>query len=224
MCGRYTVFTDPERLAERFQAELPSEGWQPCYNAAPSQHLPVILNEAGPRRIELLQWGLTPFWAKDPGIGNRLINARSETLGEKPAFRAAFKKRRCLVLADGFYEWRTNTQGPKTPMHFSLSEGQPFAFAGLWEQWNAPDGSLLRSFALITGQPNALVAPIHDRMPAILLPEHESLWLDNDAEPALWQDLLRPYPPEAMRAKPASRRVNAVSNDDPTVLTAESNR
>jgi putative SOS response-associated peptidase YedK len=142
-----------------------------------------------------------------------MINARAETLPEKPAFRAALKKRRCLVLADGFYEWQKTPSG-KQPMRITLASGEPFAFAGLWETWDAPDGSLLRTFTIVTGEPNELVAPIHNRMPAILLPEHEAVWLDNAAEPAIWQDILRPYPAERMAAYPVSRRVNFVSNDD----------
>lgn len=212
MCGRFTLFTDPELLAERFQASLPADELRPRYNAAPTQQLPVILNDGSPA-IQLLQWGLVPFWAKDPAIGSRMINARSETLTEKPAFRAAFKKRRCLVLADGFYEWQKTPDG-KQPMRITLAAGEPFAMAGLWENWNAPDGSLLRTFTIITGEPNELVAPIHNRMPAILLPEHEAIWLDNAAEPAIWQDILRPYPAERMTAYPVSRRVNFVGNDD----------
>jgi putative SOS response-associated peptidase YedK len=212
MCGRFTIFADPVRLAERFQASLPADGLQPRYNAAPTQQLPVILND-GPPAIQLLQWGLIPFWAKDPSIGSRMINARAETLVEKPAFRAAFKKRRCLVLADGFYEWMQTPQG-KQPMRITLASGEPFAMAGLWETWDAPDGSLLRTFTIVTGQPNELVAPIHNRMPAILLPEHEAIWLDNAAEPAIWLDILRPYPAERMAAYPVSRRVNFVGNDD----------
>jgi putative SOS response-associated peptidase YedK len=219
MCGRFTIFADPERLAERFQASLPADGLQPRYNAAPTQHLPVILNEGAPA-IQRLQWGLIPFWAKDPSIGSRMINARAETLVEKPAFRAAFKKRRCLVLADGFYEWM-QTPGGKQPMRISLASGEPFAMAGLWETWDAPDGSPLRTFTIITGEPNELVAPIHNRMPAILLPEHEAIWLDNAAEPAIWQDILRPYPAERMAAYPVSRRVNFVGNDDAGLVERE---
>ncbi len=219
MCGRFTIFADPERLAERFQASLPEAGLQPRYNAAPTQHLPVILND-GPRAIQLLQWGLIPFWAKDPTIGSRMINARSETLAEKPAFRTAFKKRRCLVLADGFYEWQKTATG-KQPMRITLASGEPFAMAGLWEMWNAPDGSPLRTFTIVTGEPNELVAPIHNRMPAILLPEHEAIWLDNAAEPAIWQHILRPYPAGRMSACPVSRRVNFVGNDDPSLVTPD---
>ncbi len=219
MCGRFTIFADPGRLAERFQAELPAEGLQPRYNAAPTQRLPVILNEVPPA-IQLLQWGLIPSWAKDPAIGSRMINARAETLAEKPSFRAAFKKRRCLVLADGFYEWLQTPAG-KQPMRITLASGEPFAMAGLWESWHAPDGSLLRTFTIVTGEPNELVAPIHNRMPAILLPEHEAIWLDNAAEPAIWQDILRPYPAQRMAAYPVSRRVNFVGNDDEGLVRPE---
>lgn len=219
MCGRFTLFADPDRLAERFEASLPEAGLQPRYNAAPTQHLPVILNE-DPSAIQLLQWGLIPFWAKDPAIGSRMINARAETLAEKPSFRTAFKKRRCLVLADGFYEWMKTPDG-KQPMRITLASGEPFAMAGLWESWDAPDGSPLRTFTIVTGQPNTLVAPIHDRMPAILLPEHEAIWLDNAAEPAIWQDILRPYPAERMTAYPVSRRVNFVGNDDAGLVLPE---
>ena len=219
MCGRFTIFADPGRLAERFQAELPAEGLQPRYNAAPTQRLPVILNEVPPA-IQLLQWGLIPSWAKDPAIGSRMINARAETLAEKPSFRAAFKKRRCLVLADGFYEWLQTPAG-KQPMRITLASGEPFAMAGLWESWHAPDGSLLRTFTIVTGEPNELVAPIHNRMPAILLPEHEAIWLDNAAEPAIWQDILRPYPAQRMAAYPVSRRVNFVGNDDEGLVRHE---
>ncbi len=219
MCGRFTIFADPERMVERFQASLPEAGLRPRYNAAPTQHLPVILNEE-PSAIQLLQWGLVPFWAQDPSIGSRMINARSETLAEKPAFRAALKKRRCLVLADGFYEWQKTPDG-KQPMRITLASGEPFAMAGLWETWDSPDGSLLRTFTIVTGEPNDLVAPIHNRMPAILLPEHEALWLDNAAEPAIWLDILRPYPAERMAAYPVSRRINFVANDDPSLVNRE---
>ncbi len=219
MCGRFTIFADPDRLAERFQAALPADGLQPRYNAAPTQYLPVILND-GPPAIQLLQWGLVPFWAKDPSIGSRMINARAETLAEKPAFRAALKKRRCLVLADGFYEWQKTPTG-KQPMRITLDSGEPFAMAGLWETWDAPDGSLLRTFTIVTGEPNELVAAIHNRMPTILLPEHEALWLDNAAEPAIWLDILRSYPAERMAAYPVSRRVNHVANDDPGLVERE---
>ena len=216
MCGRFSIFADPERLAERFDASLPDQELAPRYNAAPTQDLPVLLNEDD-RVIQLLRWGLVPFWAKDPSIGNRMINARAETLAEKPSYRTALKKRRCLVLADGFYEWAKTGNG-KQPVRIALKSGDPFAFAGLWETWKDPDGRLLRTFTIVTTTPNELVAPIHNRMPAVLLPEHEAIWLDNAADQAIWLDLLRPYPAELMTAYPISTRVNSPANDDPAIV------
>lgn len=218
MCGRYTIFIDPEQLAERFQASLPLEGLQPRYNAAPTQALPVLLNQ-GERRIQLLRWGLIPSWAKDPTIGNRMINARAETVAQKPSFRAAFQRRRCLVLADGFYEWQKTPQG-KVPMRIALKSGEPFAFAGLWEQWTGAQGEPLRTFTIITTTPNALLAPIHNRMPVVLSPEHESQWLDAAAGQERWLEVLRPYPAERMMAYPVSKRVNSPANDDPSVIVS----
>jgi putative SOS response-associated peptidase YedK len=231
MCGRFSIFADPSRLAERFEVSLPAEGLRPRYNAAPTQALPVILNE-GDRVIQLLRWGLVPFWAKDPSIGSQMINARAETLAEKPAFRNALKKRRCLVLADGFYEWSRSTpevvdrSGKKTPngkipMRITLASGEPFAFAGLWENWDTPDGDVLRTFTIVTTSPNELLEPIHNRMPVILRPDHEPLWMDNDADPSAWLDVLRSYPAELMVVYPVSKRVNFVGNDDPTVAMSD---
>lgn len=218
MCGRFSIFADPERLAERFDASLPEEGLRPRYNAAPTQNLPVILNENnGARQIQLLRWGLVPSWAEDPVIGSRMINARSETLAEKPSFRTALKKRRCLVLADGFYEWQQTPTG-KVPTRITLQSGEPFALAGLWETWKEPTGDLLRTFTIITTSPNELLAPIHNRMPVILPREHESIWLDNGADQGIWLDMLRPYPADQMTAYPVSKRVNYVGNDDPEIV------
>ena len=219
MCGRFSIFADPERLAERFNAGLPPDGLHPRYNAAPTQSLPVLLNE-GDRVIQLLRWGLVPFWAKDASIGSQMINARAETLAEKPSFRNALKKRRCLVLADGFYEWKKTTTG-KAPMRITLASGEPFAFAGLWETWDTPEGDRLRTFTIITTTPNELVELIHNRMPVILRSELEPLWLDNDADQSAWLDVLRPYPSELMTAYPVSKRVNFVSNDDPDLVRSD---
>lgn len=218
MCGRFSIFADPERLAERFDASLPEEGLLARYNAAPTQNLPVILNEdVDGRRIQLLRWGLVPFWAEDPAIGSRMINARGETLAEKPSFRTALKKRRCLVLADGFYEWKKTPDG-KTPMRITLRSREPFALAGLWETWKGPAGDLLRTFTIITTSPNELLESIHNRMPVILPREHEAIWLDNAADQAIWLDMLRPYPADLMTAYPVSKRVNHVGNDDPQLV------
>lgn len=219
MCGRFSIFADPERLAERFDAALPPDNLRPRYNAAPTQSLPVLLNE-GDRVVQLLRWGLVPFWAKDASIGSQMINARAETLAEKPAFRNALKKRRCLVLADGFYEWQKTPTG-KVPMRITLVSGEPFAFAGLWENWDTPEGDRLRTFTIVTTSPNELLEPIHNRMPVILRREHESLWMDNDADQGAWLDVLRPYPSELMIAYPVSKRVNFVSNDDPDLVMSD---
>lgn len=215
MCGRYSIAVPTEQLVERFDAEMPVEPVPAHYNAAPTQQLPVVLNE-GPRRIELLQWGLIPHWAKDPSIGARMINARAETLADKPSYREPFQKRRCLVLADAFYEWQHTPQG-KVPMRIALESGEPFALAGLWASWRSPQGGTVRSFSIITTRPNALVAPIHDRMPVMLRREDEASWLDNSAGAETWQSLLQPYPAELLTAYAVSPRLNSIRNDDPAV-------
>ncbi|MCC7206978.1 MAG: SOS response-associated peptidase [Anaerolineae bacterium] len=206
MCGRYSVAVDPEQLASRFNAELPPEPLPKRLNAAPTESLPVLLNE-GPRRIELVRWGLIPSWADDPSIGSRLINARAETLAEKPSFRSALKSRRCLVLADAFYEWQKTEDGKKTPYRIALKSGEPFAFAGLWEQWRDPSGTPLRTFTIITTEPNDLVAPIHNRMPAVLRPDAEAPWLGENGLGDEWRDLLTPFPADLMIAEEAPRDV-----------------
>jgi putative SOS response-associated peptidase YedK len=216
MCGRYTITTPTEQLAERFEAAPPAEAPAPRYNAAPTQGLPVLLNKE-PGQIQLLRWGLIPFWSKDASIGSRMINVRSETAAEKPSFREALRKRRCLVLADGFYEWQDTPEG-KQPFRFILASGEPFAFAGIWENWKDPEGNLVRTFAILTVDPNALVAPVHNRMPAMLLPEHERLWLDARAEDEPWQQALRPYPSDLMRSYPVSKLVNSPSNDSEALI------
>lgn len=215
MCGRYSIATPTEQLIERFDTEMSVEPVPTRYNAAPTQSLPVVLNEE-PRRIELLHWGLIPHWASDPSIGSRMINARAETLTSKASYREPFQKRRCLVLADGFYEWQ-KTAGGKVPMRIALKSGEPFALAGLWSIWRDPQGGQIRSFSIITTTPNELVAPIHDRMPAMLRPEDEAAWLDNDADADAWQALLQPYPAELLTAYPVSSRINSPRNDDPAV-------
>lgn len=207
MCGRFTLTIDPAQLQAIFQAQSPSD-LTPRFNVAPSQAVAVIANRAEPRAIELFRWGLIPAWADDVKIGNRLINARAETVAEKPSFRAALKRRRCLVLADGFYEWR-KTGKTKTPMYIQLADGAPFAFAGLWETWTAHDQAPIHSCTLITTTPNTLMATIHDRMPVILPPEAYATWLAPTELPAeKTLPLLQPYPAEAMRAHAVSTLVN----------------
>ncbi len=215
MCGRFTL-TDPDAdLAVQFNLpQIPS--LQPRYNIAPTQSVAAVrvATEAAVREMVLLRWGLIPFWAKDPQIGARLINARSETVAEKPAFRHAFRRRRCLVVADGFYEWQKQN-GAKQPFYIHLRGSRPFAFAGLWESWKGEDDSVIESCTLLTTRPNELLDPLHNRMPVILQPKDYDPWLDpgvQDLESL--QALLRPYPSEEMEAYPVSRWVNSPDNDD----------
>lgn len=217
MCGRYTLASTVEELARAFEAAT-SLDMAARYNVAPGQGVPVVrLANGGERRMELLRWGLVPFWAKDPGIGYKMINARAETVAQQPAYREAFKRRRCLIPADGFYEWEKLPGRGKQPHYFRLHSGEPFAFAGLWERWEGEEG-LMESCALITTTPNAAVGAVHDRMPTILPPEEYAAWLDLETPRPDLQALLRPYPAEAMSGHPVSPRVNSPKNDDSQVI------
>jgi len=217
MCGRFTLTTDLDRLEERFAFRAAHLSYTPRYNIAPSQ--PVLtLIDAQEHRAGFLRWGLIPSWAKDPGIGDRMINARAETVAEKPSFRRALQKRRCLVLADGFYEWRKEGK-KKTPLLITLKSREPFAFAGLWETWKSPTGEAIHSCTIITTTPNTLLESIHNRMPVILPREVEARWLDRTVEdPQAWLQLLTPYPAEAMAAYPVSQLVNSPRNDTPACI------
>jgi putative SOS response-associated peptidase YedK len=220
MCGRFTLHHTLEEIEERFAAEAAADA-TPRYNIAPTQDI-LVVTQNGSRHLQAYHWGLIPSWAKDAAIGNRMINARAETLAEKPSFRTALSRRRCLIPADGFYEWQNppeGTKAPRTPMHIRLGDGSLFAFAGLWDEWHTPDGSPLRSCTIITTSPNALTAPIHDRMPVILRPEDEELWLDKSITQASdLLPLLVPYPAEAMDTYAVSRQVNAPTVDDPACI------
>ena len=215
MCGRYTITADARQLAFRFGAEVPAGGVAARYNAAPTQQLPMIVN-AKPNAIQLLTWGLVPAWAREKTGGTGLINARLETAATRPSFREAWRQRRCLVLADGFYEWQRTARG-KAPMRITLKSNEPFAFAGLWEEWRGSGDSALRTFTILTTTPNDLMAPIHKRMPVILRPEQEASWLDTDSDRD-WQRALGPYPADLMTAYPVSSRVNAPRYDDPSLI------
>jgi putative SOS response-associated peptidase YedK len=219
MCGRFTMTVDPAQLQDTFPWLNVPEGMGHRYNIAPTQPVAVVPNN-DENRIEFFNWGLIPWWAKDPSIGNRLINARAETLAEKPAFRAAFRRRRCLVLADGFFEWRKDPgKKVKQPMYIRLKTGEPFAFAGLWEIWNSADGSQILSCTIITTEPNELVSDIHNRMPVILAREGYSAWLNpSEVQPADLSDLLRPYPSTELAAYPVSTIVNSPGNDTPACV------
>ncbi|WP_420632168.1 SOS response-associated peptidase [Candidatus Leptofilum sp.] len=224
MCGRFALMTPTEQLAMQFDvpetavAALPPS--VPRYNIAPTQSVTAIrLGENGGRELTFFRWGLVPSWAKDIKIGSRMINARSETVAEKPSFRAAFKRRRCLIPADGFYEWRKLGSG-KQPTFIRPVDGEerPFALAGLWEVWRDPDGSSLQTCTILTTTPNELMAPIHNRMPVIVEPEDFDLWLNPEPNPELGLHLLRPYPAEKMRAYPVSTIVNSPRNDVPECI------
>ncbi len=209
MCGRLSIATGSDILRVRFNVEM-TEDLQPRYNAAPTQYLPVILNHE-PRTINLCRWGLIPYWAKEQKIGSRLINARAETLLEKPSFRNAFKKQRCLVLADGFYEWK-RVSDIKRPYRITMRNNEPFAMAGIWDVWTTPDGEELRSFSIITTEPNDLIKDLHNRMPAILKKENEDRWLQ-DIDSSAAQEMLEPYPGDDLLAYPVSSLVNSPRND-----------
>ena len=216
MCGRFTLTVDPGDLQEMIPNLVVPQGLSPRYNIAPTQPVAVVANTPD-LALDFYIWGLIPSWAKDPEIGNRLINARGETIAEKPSFRNAYKRRRCLILADGFYEWKQNADGRgKIPMYIRMISGKPFAFAGLWEIWSSPDGSEIRSCTIVTTQPNKLMQSIHNRMPVILPPEAYSDWLDPaERKPDSLNRWLLPFPPEDMEAFPVSRVVNSPENDVP---------
>ncbi len=216
MCGRFTLTVDTAQLQEAFQDYDVPSGVQERYNISPTQPVAVFAN-TGEKKLDYYVWGLIPSWAKDPEIGSRMINARAETLAEKPAFRAAYRRRRCLIPATGFYEWRQDPGSrSKTPMYIQLESGEPFAFAGLWEIWNSPDGSQIKSCTIVTTAPNPLLERIHNRMPVIISPKDYDLWMDpHELKPQDLDPLLKPYPAVEMVAHPVSRLVNSPDNDVP---------
>lgn len=220
MCGRFTLTVDAHQIREAFPWITVPDQLQPRYNVAPSQPVAVIPND-GRNRLDYFVWGLVPFWAKDPTIGSRMINARGETVDQKPSFKAAFRHRRCLILADGFFEWKkAPDQAAKTPMYIKMKDDRPFALAGLWETWHAPDGSDLFTCTIITTEPNDLLKDVHNRMPVILPEEAYPLWLRTDpAESAELKSLLIPFSPDQMKVYPVSRTVNNPANDTPACVT-----
>ena len=214
MCGRFTLGVDAAELEEEFEGVAFPPQFAPRYNVAPSQPVMVIPND-GKRTATFFIWGMIPSWAKDPSIGSRLINARGETLAEKPTFRGPFKYKRCLILADGFYEWKS-TPGTKfkVPHYIRLANSKAFGFAGLWSEWQAADGSKVRSCAIVTTAPNHLLNVIHNRMPVILPSEDHALWLDPaPRSPDDLGHLIKPFPAELMRAFAVSTLVNSPAND-----------
>lgn len=216
MCGRYSLTSSLSELAQRFEFDSEPEGFVPRYNVAPTQQVLAVVG-GEPRRAGFMRWGLIPSWSKDGPSSRPLINARAETVAEKPSFRDSLKRRRCLVLADGFYEWQKEGDA-KRPMRVTMRSGEPFAFAGLWSKWTDPEGSSISSCAIITTAANEVLRPIHHRMPVILSKEVEDLWLDTalDDTQTLTQ-LLEPYPDDALEAYEVSALVNSASNDRPEV-------
>jgi len=217
MCGRFALAATGEEVAEHYQ--LPEVPFVVArYNIAPTQPVAAVrLNDAGEREFTFFQWGLIPSWAKDPTMASKLINARSETAAEKPAFRAAFKRRRCLLPATGFFEWRA-VDGRKQPMYIHPAAGGLFSLAGLWEIWHAPDGGMLETCTILTTSPNALMEPIHNRMPVIVEPLDYGAWLAADTPADELHHLLRPYAAEQLAAYPVSTAVNKPQNDTPDVI------
>jgi putative SOS response-associated peptidase YedK len=216
VCGRFTLTSTPELLARRFGLEEPPTRLVPRFNIAPSQDVATIrAGEDGTRVLELRRWGLVPGWARDPKIGNRMINARCETVSEKPAFREAYRHRRCLVPADGFYEWAAG-KSPRQPYHIGLAEGGPFAIAALWECWSPDGADRIDSCTLLTTRANARLRGLHDRMPVILDPADHGLWLDPGVRGGeSLRALLRPLADERIAFRPVSRHVNDPRHDDP---------
>lgn len=217
MCGRFVCKSNEEEIGEEFEVEPGdfSLSLEPRYNIAPGQQAAAVLFD-GRRKVEGLQWGLIPFWAKDPKIGYKMINARAETLAEKHSFRNSLRKKRCLVVADGFYEWRKDG-AKKTPMYVRLKGGRPFGFAGLYDDWKSPEGKAVRTFTIVTTPPNKLISPIHDRMPVILPKEAYAAWLGQEG-PGEVLNLLRPFPESEMEAWRVSPAVNSPQNDGPECI------
>jgi putative SOS response-associated peptidase YedK len=223
MCGRFAAATPPDELARYFAVhEVAETVLEPRYNVAPTDDVAVVVERDDVRRLDLFHWGFVPFWAKDPSVGNRMINARAEGLADSNAFRRAFERRRCIVPADGFYEWRkVPGKRKKQPVYIRRKDGEPLALAGLWEVWTAKgdDATPLYSCSIVTGDPNDLVAPIHDRMPVILPPSAWDEWLARgNADVAALQRLLVPAPADVFEAWAVGTDVNTVGNDGPHLI------
>ena len=216
MCGRYSQNQTSSKLIKRFNLKGPlPEDLKLRYNIAPGQLAPVVVLQEG-SHLKLFQWGLIPAWSKDPWIGARMINARAETLTTKPSYSRPFQRSRCLVLADGFYEWKVSPGGKiKTPLRIRLRSQELFAFAGLWDSWKNRDGTEIRSFTIITTDANETLCPIHLRMPAILLPKDEAAWLDPTSDTEQLSQMLGPYANDELEAYEISKLVNSPQNDTP---------
>jgi len=223
MCGRFTLTINPAELQDTFADYSFPNRFAPRFNIAPSQPVLAIPND-GLNKADFFIWGLIPMWAKDPSIGNRLINARGETIAEKPSFRGSFKHKRCLILADGFYEWKTAAgKKTKTPYFIHMKDRKPFAFAGLWDSWESPNGSSVKTCTIITTEPNELMVSLHNRMPVILHPRDYGKWLEPSPQtPENLLPLIKPYPADIMSAYAVSTLVNKPENDTPQLVVPTS--
>jgi putative SOS response-associated peptidase YedK len=219
MCGRFTLTVNPADLQDTFSNYNFPARFAPRFNIAPSQPVLAIPND-NKLAADFFVWGLIPMWAKDPTIGSRLINARGETLAEKPSFRGSYRHKRCIILADGFYEWKTfGDRKNKTPYYIHMQDRQPFGIAGLWDSWESPDGSSIKTCTIITTTPNELMEKIHDRMPVILHSRDYAKWLDAAPQtPENLQPLIKPFSADAMSAYPVSTLVNKPANDMPELV------
>ncbi|MES1040906.1 SOS response-associated peptidase [Peribacillus simplex] len=219
MCGRFTLFTDIEEIKDRFDIQGSfDEEYQFSYNIAPSQSVLSVINDGARNRLGYLRWGLIPFWAKDEKVGYKMINARAETIAEKASFRNAYMRKRCLIIADSFYEWK-KTPERKIPMRIKLKNHAPFGMAGIWESWKSPEGISVYSCSVITTVPNELMTSIHDRMPVILKPEDEKDWLNpTNNDPAYLQQYLKSFDSEQMEAFEVSTDVNSTKNNSLTLI------
>lgn len=212
MCGRFTRTQSVPEISKEFGVAQVSGDLGPSYNIAPTQKVAVIITDVI-KQLVPVRWGLVPSWAKDISVGSKMINARAETITEKASYRNAFKKRRCLVVADGFYEWQ-NLGGTKRPVYIRLKSGKPFGFAGLYEVWNSPEGEAITTCTIVTTEANEIMEPIHERMPVIIPKQDEDIWLDSATQDqGLLLKLLKPYPAEQMEAYPVSKRVNSPKNN-----------
>ena len=214
MCGRFSFSPLTKIIEERFNVKVDKTDYKPRYNCAPSQNLAVISN-VSQGKLSYFRWGLIPFWAKDKSIGNKLINAKAETISEKPSFRNSFKRKRCLVLSDGFYEWKKENE--KIPFRITMNDNSLFTMAGIWDSWKDNEDEIVNSFAIITTTPNELLKNIHNRMPVILHKTNENDWLNNNNRDVL-SELLKPYPFELMQAYQVSKLVNSPANDNPEII------
>jgi len=219
MCGRYTFYAGQD-LFDRFSLDPDYErgsDFENNFNVSPGQFMPVIVKGEKFNRVLKMRWGLVPSWAKDSKIGYRMINARADTVSAKPSFQSSFNKRRCLIPANGFYEWKTEDK-KKTPFYYTLRDQPLFAFAGLWEEWMDPNNMKLQTYTIITTNANQLIKTIHDRMPVILKPQDEAVWLNEKTTPDSLLSLLKPYPPKSMLSAEVSDRLNRSSENDPRLI------